>query len=97
MTDADWEICPRTTNAVEAHNKISNSSHSSLLIVNLENWYRIDKNVCYDTIAAAAGVPVGVSLEKREKRNAVRRKKINQPKLCFSAKDDLPEEESSSA
>jgi len=97
MSDADWELAPKTTNAVEAHNKISNSSHSSLLNVNLEHWYRVDRGHCYDTIAAAAGIPIGVPLETREKKNAARRRKRNKPKQQPSTEADpsLSEEASS--
>ena len=90
MSDADWELAPKTTNAVEAHNKISNSSHSSLLNVNLEHWYRVDRGHCYDTIAAAAGIPIGVPLETREKKNAARRRKRNKPKQQLSTEKDPP-------
>ncbi|KAK4005674.1 hypothetical protein OUZ56_010716 [Daphnia magna] len=74
MSDEDWAICPRTTNAVEAQNKLSNSSHSSLLIVALEHWYREDKKACFKTVCASFGITTGVTPEKRKTMNEKKRR-----------------------
>ena len=72
MTDADWRACPRTTNAVESHNKISNAK-TSLLICALEHYYRIDKRSAYQTLAAQLGIAVGTKAQKRKRLNDKRR------------------------
>lgn len=65
MSDEDWEICPKTTNAVKPHNKLTNESGSKLLIVLLEDGYRQDKKACFKSVCASYEVTTGVSKEKR--------------------------------
>jgi hypothetical protein len=86
MSDEDWAICPRTTNAVEAQNKLSNSSQSSLLIVALAHWYREDKNACFKTVCASFGITTGVTPEKRETMN--KKKRQNRMKLKVTLTSD---------
>ena len=49
MTDEEWESCPKTTNAVESHNKIC-QTNSTVFSNMLENFYCIDKNNVYEVI-----------------------------------------------
>ncbi len=52
MTDAEWDYCPKTTNAVESQNKLC-KLNSTLFQTLMEKFYRMDKkcayevNVCY--------------------------------------------------
>ena len=89
MDRTDWEFCPKTTNAVEAQNKISNASHSSLLNVKTEDWYREDRRTCFKQIAAEKGIPIGQSKEKRDKKNATRRQARNKPKLIQNVDPEM--------
>ena len=66
MSNEDWTICPRTTNAVEAQNKLSNPN-SALLIV--AHWYREDKKASFTTVCASFGITTGVTPEKRATMN----------------------------
>ena len=72
MTDADWEICPRTTNAVESHNKLSNA-RTTLFLSALSTYYRVDKKSAYESIAAEEGISIGPTMEQRRKRNVKRK------------------------
>lgn len=49
MSEADWKICPRTTNAVESHIKLSNA-RTTLFLSALSIYYRVDKKSAYDTL-----------------------------------------------
>ena len=78
LCDADWLLCPTTTNAVESHNKISHTK-TTLLVANLETYYRIDKRAAYNTLAASMGIKIGdlddVKDKKKRNREIVRRRK----------------------
>ena len=79
MSDADWKVCPTTTNAVESHNKVSQTK-TTLLLANLANYYEIDKNACTNTLLALSGIKIGDSeqTKKRKQENRVEaRKKRN--------------------
>lgn len=89
MTDADWLACPRTTNAVESHNKISNAK-TSLLICALEHYYRIDKRSAYQTLAAQLGVAVGTKAQKRKRLNDKRRtRRLRAKKRHVEGEDEV--------
>ncbi len=81
MTDAEWELCPRTTNAVEAQNKLSHASNSTSAIVQLDDWYREDKKHAFQYLAPQHGIQIGQSKLKRKESNKKRRKKRLQPKV----------------
>lgn len=72
MTDADWQIFPTTTNAVKSQNKIGNAK-TTLFVAVLENFYRIDKRSCYQTLAAQMGISIGDSSFVRKKKNEQRK------------------------
>ncbi|KZS01638.1 Uncharacterized protein APZ42_001647 [Daphnia magna] len=72
MTEADWQICPRTTNAVESHNKLSNA-RTTLFLAAFSTYYRVDKKSAYDSIAAELGVAVGPTKEQRRRNNKKRK------------------------
>ncbi len=72
MSEADWDICPRTTNAVESHNKLSNA-RTTLFLSALSTYYRVDKKSAYDSIAAELGVAVGPTKEQRRRNNKKRK------------------------
>lgn len=86
MSDEDWEICPKTTNAVEAHNKLSNESGSKLLIVLLEDMYRQDKKACFKSVCASYGVTTGVSKEKRATITKRKRRNRLHPRVKLNDK-----------
>ncbi len=93
MTVADWDICPRTTNAVESHNKVG-KTNTTILSQSLEKWYRIDKDSVYKTMAAQRGIRVGVTEEKRKRMNDnQRRHRRKKPKLSCDDDDDNDEDE----
>ena len=76
MSDADWKVCPTTTNAVESHNKVSQTK-TTLLLANLANYYEIDKNACTNTLLALSGIKIGDSeqTKKRKQENRVEARK----------------------
>ncbi|KZS04101.1 Uncharacterized protein APZ42_033030 [Daphnia magna] len=55
MTDADWAVCPRTTNAVESQNKGGCSKTKSFHDV-VSNFNIEDKSICFSTFAAREGI-----------------------------------------
>ncbi len=73
MTDADWNICPKTTNAVESQNKLSQVK-SNHLIAMLGNYYRTDRNWVYRNRAAEEGIGIGLSQDQRKVQNKKRQK-----------------------
>lgn len=89
MCDADWALCPTTTNAVESHNKISHTK-TTLLVANLETYYRIDKRAAYNTLAASIGIKIGdpddIKKRKKENRETLRRRRKRE--ICLVADDD---------
>jgi len=82
MTDADWEICPRTTNACESQNKISNSK-STALISTLRNLYLTDRRSAHYNICAERGITTGVSETKRKLVNQKRNTRNSRPRLVL--------------
>ncbi len=80
MTDADWDICPNNTNAVESHNKCS-QAHSTMLSNYLKKIYIKDRNTVVKSLCAKLGINVGVSPEKRKRINDQRRIRRKRPKL----------------
>jgi hypothetical protein len=51
MTDADWDICPNNTNAVEYHNNCS-QAHSTMLSNYLKKIYIKDRNTVVKSLCA---------------------------------------------
>jgi len=51
MTDAEWEVVPKTTNAVESLNKVS-QVNSTLFTNMMERYYRIDRNSALEVNAS---------------------------------------------
>ena len=86
MTDADYSICPPDSNAVESHNKKSNS-HTSNLVATLEHYLVVDKNSAYDHLAASQGPATGMLAEKRITKNIQRRKRRYGVKMVKNAGD----------
>ncbi len=74
MTDADWEICPTTTNAVESQNKLSQVKSNHLTSM-LGNYYRTDRNWVYRNRAAEEGIGIGLSQDQRKVVNKKRQQK----------------------
>jgi hypothetical protein len=95
MSDEDWAICPRTTNAVEAQNKLSNPN-SELLIVALEHWYREDKKASFTTVCASFGITTGVTPEKRATMNEKKRRNRMKLKVTMSSDCDDGEQPTTS-
>ena len=95
MSNEDWTICPRTTNAVEAQNKLSNPN-SALLIVALEHWYREDKKASFTTVCASFGITTGVTPEKRATMNEKKRRNRMKLKVTMSSDCDDGEQPTTS-
>ena len=90
MCDADWEICAKTTNAVESQNKLSKVDTSALLPV-LESLYSTDRQNAYREVAVKNGISTGVSEAKRttqNKKKSIARKK---PKVKTEEDEDVLE------
>ena len=58
MTVADYDSCPHESNGAESHNRISDSRNSNFEAT-LEHYYRVDKDVAFDQLAASMGVSTG--------------------------------------
>ena len=80
MTDADWNICPRTTNAVESQNALGKINSKTFLTV-VENLYETDRNNAYSEVAAARGIKTGTTEKKRAIKNQKRKSKIYRPRV----------------
>ena len=80
MTDADWNICPRTTNAVESQNALGKINSKTFLTV-VENLYETDRNNAYSEVAAARGIKTGTTEKKRAIKNQKRKSKRYRPRV----------------
>ena len=89
MSDADWEICPTTTNAVESHNKASHANTKNF-VASLTYYYNVDKRSIHQTIAAEQGIPIGISVTKRKQLNEKR--KIRRVKARLACEDGSGDE-----
>ena len=60
MEQSTWDFIPKTSNAVEAHNKMSTASHKgkSPLLAQLEHQYREDKLSAQKHVAASYNVSI---------------------------------------
>lgn len=79
MCSAVWlQMADTTIYRVEFHNKISHTK-TTLLVANLETYYRIDKRAAYNTLAASMGIKIGdlddIKDKKKRYREIVRRRK----------------------
>ncbi|KZS15331.1 Uncharacterized protein APZ42_019128, partial [Daphnia magna] len=92
MTEDDWQICPRTTNAVESHNKLSNA-RTTLFLSALLTLYRVEQKSAYDSIAAELGVAVGPTKEQRRRNNKRRKMYRLRAKSKIVEQSDAKDEE----
>ena len=96
MTDADWNLFPDNTNAVESQNKVSQVDTNKFLNA-VRHYYVTDKNSIKLALAAAKGIGIGLSQEKRKAINAQRQssRRNKRPKLRDNHKESSgePEEE----
>lgn len=89
MTEADWDICPRTTNAVESQNVLGKVKSKTFLTV-IENLYETDRKNAFSEVASVRGIKTGTTEKKREIRNQKRKSTRYRPRVQIEDEDLEP-------